>query len=73
MSLAARLDKVAAALGGRGEPGILIACAADDDTWRTADGEAVDLTALDPALTVLLYRQVPAGSRPATAPHTEPT
>ena len=71
MSLAARLDRIAAALGGDGEPGILFVYVDGDDVWHTADGEVITPTAIDPAMTVFVYHEVAAGSRP-TIPHTEP-
>ena len=68
MSLAARLDRIAAALGGAGEPGILFLCVADDGIPRTDDGEEITPESIDPRTTqVLLYVEVPARSRQAAA------
>ena len=70
-SLAHRLDRIAAALGGEGEPGVLVIFVADDGIPRMDAGEEVDLESIDLARRVFVYRQVAAGSRP-TIPHTAP-
>ena len=69
MTLTTRLDRIAAALGGDGEPGILfVYVAAADGVPRTGAGEEVDLNRIDPRTTqVLLYVEVPARSRQAAA------
>ena len=69
MTIETRLARIEAALGHVGEPGTLVVfVAADDGVPRTAEGEAVDLSTIDPATLVFVYAEVAVGRQPAAAP-----